>query len=152
MSRPSTYTAELAELICDRVAEGQNLNLISQDESMPAQSTLYKWLKEIDAFSENYEQARARRADARSDRIDEYRRRMLAGEITPDVAHKAFDMERWQAGKENPKRYGDRKQIDMDAKHSFEDLTEEQLDAEIRRRAAEAGVSLASSGESPPEE
>ena len=108
MSRPSCYSQAIADTICDRIACGENINVVSGDEGMPAQSTIYKWLGEHAEFSANYAQARVRRADARSDRVDDYKRRMLSGELTPDVAHKAFDMERWQAGKENPRKYGDK--------------------------------------------
>jgi hypothetical protein len=59
-------------------------------------------------FAVNYARAREARADARSDKIDRPIDQMLKGEIKSDVARVAIDALRWQAGREQPKRYGDK--------------------------------------------
>jgi hypothetical protein len=41
--RPSKYTAELGDLICTRIAEGESVNRICSDPSMPARSTVITW-------------------------------------------------------------------------------------------------------------
>lgn len=64
------------------------------------------------SFHQEYERARTRRADARADRIDAIRDRVVAGSLDPNAARVAIDAEKWQAGKEQPKRYGDRLEID----------------------------------------
>lgn len=52
--RPTGYTVAIAETICQRVAEGENLNTISRDEAMPAQSTIYKWMEQNPELSQFY--------------------------------------------------------------------------------------------------
>lgn len=46
MGRQSIYTQELAEAICARLASGETLNSICEDEGMPAASTVRLWAVE----------------------------------------------------------------------------------------------------------
>ena len=55
-----------------------------------------------------YARAREARADLRSERIDGYVTDMIAGKLAPDAARVAIQAEQWQAGKEQPRRYGDK--------------------------------------------
>lgn len=41
--RPSTYAQEVADAICDRIANGEPLREICRDEEMPAWRTVYNW-------------------------------------------------------------------------------------------------------------
>lgn len=111
MARPSDYTKKLGELICDRVAQGENIDRIAEEADYPSKPTIYAWLKKHPEFFNDYRGARVIRADARSDRLDDYGRRVAAGTLAPDAARVMIDIEKWQAGKENPKRYGDSTQI-----------------------------------------
>lgn len=43
MGRPSTFTPEIADEICDRLSEGEPLRQICRDERMPAWRTVYAW-------------------------------------------------------------------------------------------------------------
>lgn len=105
--RPSEYTDELADEICTLVSNGANLNRLAKLAKFPHESVLRNWLVNHDTFSTKYALARKARADARSDRIDSYKRQMLKGRISSDIARVAIDAEKWQAGKENSRRYGD---------------------------------------------
>ena len=82
---------------------------------MPAQSDVYKWLIETPKFSEMYARARETRADSRADRIDEIVGMVVSGELDPNAARVAIDAEKWLAGKEQPKRYGDKIDHTVDA-------------------------------------
>ncbi len=113
--RPSTYTNEMASLICKKVALGSNINVICQEKGFPCEDTIYEWLKKYPEFTEEYTRARICRADARSDRIDTIKDLCLIGKIPPDVARVAVDVEKWQAGKESP-RYADKQSVDVNHK------------------------------------
>jgi hypothetical protein len=63
----------------------------------------------------NYARAREHRADARADRIDEICDELHRGKLDPNAARVLIDAEKWQAGKEMPKRYGDRVEVDAKA-------------------------------------
>jgi hypothetical protein len=48
--------------------------------------------------------------------MDDIARRVLLGEVDPRAAHVALTHERWQAGREAPKRFGDRLAVDAEVK------------------------------------
>lgn len=109
--RPTKYTDELAQQICTEIAEGSNLNKITQRDDMPSRFTLYKWLDEKEGFSNNYIRAKEQRADGRFDRIDQVILDMRNREIDPQMARVEIDAIKWQAGKENEK-YGDKQKVE----------------------------------------
>ena len=106
--RPTGFTPELAKEICERVALGETLTAICQDEAMPGVRTAYQWLDAQPIFAKSYALARMTRAESRAHRIDDYVRQAIEGKMHPNVARVAIDAEKWQAARENPKRYGDK--------------------------------------------
>lgn len=50
MSRPSSYTSDIAESICARLADGESLRQICQTEGMPGYATVRRWERENDEF------------------------------------------------------------------------------------------------------
>lgn len=108
--RPSDYNKEIGLEICNLVADGENINRISQMDNFPSRVTIYAWFRKHKDFLNNYMRAREDRADARSDRIDDICRRVGEGDLEPNAARIMIDAEKWQAGKENPSRYGDKVQ------------------------------------------
>jgi IS30 family transposase len=53
-----SFSPEIAELICDRIAEGWSLRKICEDPNMPARSTIFGWLEEHEDFARRYTLAR----------------------------------------------------------------------------------------------
>ena len=52
MGRLSTYTLEVAEAICVRLAQGETLSAICEDDGMPAASTVRLWaINDTQGFS-----------------------------------------------------------------------------------------------------
>ncbi len=70
MGRPSVYTPEIATEICNRVAEGESLYRICEDDHMPSRSTVLKWaLDDLHGFSSVYARARELQLGVREDEI-----------------------------------------------------------------------------------
>ena len=113
MPRLSEYTEEMADKICDLVAGGSNLTKIGQMDDMPCRDTIYKWKRVNEAFADNYTRARDTRADARADRIDGIIDKVESDELPPDRARVMIDAIKWMAGKEAPKRYGDKVEVEV---------------------------------------
>jgi hypothetical protein len=111
IGRPCEFSQDLATLICSLVANGSNLSQICASDSMPSRDTVYRWFRSFPSFSDDYARARDDRGDIRNDKIDEIRDRMLAGQIDFNTARVAIDTLKWQAGKESPKRYGERLEL-----------------------------------------
>jgi hypothetical protein len=54
------YTSGLAEIICQRLADGESLRRICQDDDMPNRSTVFDWLDRIEGFQAAYDAAHER--------------------------------------------------------------------------------------------
>lgn len=106
--RPTLYTSELAERVCALVAAGETDGSIERVAGLPSAETLRRWKRDNPEFCGMYARAREARADLRSERIDGYVADMIAGKLAPDAARVAIQAEQWQAGKEQPRRYGDK--------------------------------------------
>lgn len=61
--RPSTYTTELGESICARVANAESLLSVCSAEEMPDYSTVMRWQKSNAEFRDNLARAREDMAD-----------------------------------------------------------------------------------------
>ena len=114
--------------ICDRIANGEHLREICADPWMPSRTTVKEWIRTNGALARQYGCALEVRADSRSDRIDGYVRKLLAGEMTPDAARVAISAEQWLASKEFPRRYG-RHAAQETA--PLKDMSDAQVDAQI---------------------
>ena len=63
--RSPGYSTEIAETICDRLAEGESLRAICADSAMPARATVFRWLARNEEFRRSYAIAReCRRASS----------------------------------------------------------------------------------------
>lgn len=108
LGRPPIYSKELAQRICDLIASGETDASIEKMDGMPSARTINRWRADNSGFCHMYARAREARADYRADRIDEYVKKVIAGELKADVARVVIDAEKWLMSKEQPKRYGDK--------------------------------------------
>jgi hypothetical protein len=129
IGRPPAWTQErkreAQDAICAHVAAGGTLTQYCAQPDTPAVSVAYEWRRDDDAFAEAYTRAREARADSRADRIDKYALMVVTGELDANAARVAIDAEKWQAGKENQRLYGDR--LDLNAKVEHSDVSDEAL-------------------------
>jgi hypothetical protein len=114
--RPTLFSPTLAKAVCEKIAGGWTLTAIARDPNMPSRDDFFRWLREHAEFHDMYFEARRARADARSDAMDGIVERVLKGELDPRAAQVALTHERWAAGREAPKRYGERLEIDADVR------------------------------------
>ena len=125
MARPSSFTQEIADAICEGIAEGKSLrSMLREDESLPASSTLFRWLAQNKEFSEQYARAREAQADVLFDEVlsiaddglnDTYTDEEGRVRTNVDVIARSklrVDARKWMAGKLRPKVYGDKIQTE----------------------------------------
>lgn len=106
MSRQSLYSAEIAEIVCERLTLGESLRQICADESMPNRSTVIRWMGADPAFATKCARARAEQADLMDDLILE-----VAHKCTPETAaadRVKISAYQWRASKLNAKKYGEK--------------------------------------------
>jgi len=124
LGRPSTFTDEIAEEICDFVAAGGHLAQYCEQPGKPEKRTIYRWIaKHPDTFGPAYARARVARALARSDALDELIDRVVAGGIDSNAARIAIDAHKWQMARENQNLFGDRLTTEVKAKVEVLDHT-----------------------------
>jgi hypothetical protein len=101
---PMPYSDDAAVEICSRIASGEALTRVCQDDHLPGITTVYKWLVENATFAEHYTRARADQADTIADEI------MLIADTEPDPnrAKVRIDARKWIASKLKPQRYGEK--------------------------------------------
>jgi len=56
--RPTEYTDEIGETICDRIVDGESLRTICADAGMPDEATVLGWVSSHREFRDQYEIAR----------------------------------------------------------------------------------------------
>ena len=124
MGRPSTFTQEVADLICERLADGESLRAICLADDMPNRATVFRWLGAEATFRDQYARAREEQAETLLDEIVE---------IADDSAGDASDVDgmnvlnsehiqrsrlrvdarKWVVSKLAPKKYGDKLQTEI---------------------------------------
>ncbi|WP_313078333.1 terminase small subunit-like protein [Agrobacterium pusense] len=125
MTGITTFTEEVGDAICERLALGESVRSICDDEAMPSMSTVFKWLRDNEAFSQQYARAREVQADALFDDIidiaddgrnDWMEKRNADGENigwqeNGEALRRSqlrIDARKWMAGKLRPKKYGEK--------------------------------------------
>lgn len=126
--RPTAYTPEIADEILERLAGGESLRRICEDEHIPPATTVRWWVvNDREGFSARYAQARDVGLDHIADEVMD-----IADHTTGDVIRDRlrFDARRWYLSKLAPKRYGERQAIE----HSVDQDTAQRI-LEARKRA-----------------
>jgi hypothetical protein len=107
--RPSLYSDELGERICDRLASGESLRSICRAEGMPSERAVRRWaLNDPAGFGARYAAARDEQAHALLDEIIDTAR----DEKDAQLGRMRVDALKWAASKILPKVYGDRQAIE----------------------------------------
>lgn len=127
MGRPTDYTEELADLICEGIAEKIPLaRLCEENDKLPKPRTIYNWLRTHAEFLQNYTRAKEDQADYLAEECLD-----IADDAGIEPADKRIrvDTRKWLASKFKPKKYGDKQQIDIADKTDKPD--EEELNSRI---------------------
>jgi len=112
MGRPSDYSDELADAICERLACGESLRqMCLQDEALPCERTVYRWLISHESFCQKYARAREFQAEPHLEDIIE-----IADDpdLKPDDKRVRIDARKWKMSKLAAKKYGDKTLLGSD--------------------------------------
>lgn len=149
--RPSSFTQEIADAICERIADGQSLREICRDESMPDKKTVLRWLAEREEFRAQYASAREAQADHFADEIleisddgtNDWTKRKIGEELVDVVDHEHIsrsklrvDARKWLMARMAPKKYGDRVMNEHTGRDGGAIETKDISDTESARRIA----------------
>lgn len=115
--RPSSYSIEIADKICERMIEGETIAEICTDEAMPSRRTVYDWHDAHPEFRTRCARAREGMADAFEARMQGVIEKVESGQLPPDAARVVVSNLQWRAAKAAPKAFGDA----VNLKHSDPD-------------------------------
>lgn len=166
--RPSTYTKEIGDRICDRLAEGESLRTICRDDDMPERRTVVRWVLKDHGpgFAAQYTQARELGLDEIAEECQEIvddgsndwmEKRNQDGSSGWAINGEAlgrsrlrFDHRRWYLSKLAPKRFGDRTAVDLNGHLTLSDMSEEDIRAELAALANAGVIPLSLTGDEHP--
>ncbi len=104
MGRPSLFSQQLVDEICERISLGETLRSLCLDNHMPDRITVLRWLKKHPEFRNQYTQARLDQADCFAEEIIDIGR--TAGDA--QLGRLQMDALKWASSKIAPKKYGDK--------------------------------------------
>jgi hypothetical protein len=161
VGRHSTFSPEIADTICEQLAEGHSLRRICATKDLPHIATVFRWLEQNAAFREQYARARELQADTLADEIldiaDDGRNDKTVDEngievIDHDVIARSrlrVDARKWIASKLKPKVYSERSMTTIDA--TMTTTVRMITDAELLNIASGGGARITFEAESPDE-
>lgn len=114
--------------ICNRIEQGESLRSVLRSEDMPSSRTFFKWIDEDELKVKQYARSTNMRADAMFDDIfdiaddgtNDYTTKKQGGEDVQVLnsehiqrSRLRVDTRKWALSKMNPKKYGDKTDIDI---------------------------------------
>jgi len=115
MARPSIFTEELANKICERLSNGESLLKICEDDEMPDRTTVHRWLLEKDKkeFYNKYEEAINIRTENMFDELNNIAD-ISDKQESAQRSRLRVDTRKWYLSKVMPKKYGDKLDLTTD--------------------------------------
>lgn len=104
MGRPSDYSQELADRICEGLSDGKSLRAICRAEDMPGKTTVFRWLQSNLEFRDQYARAREAGADSLADEMVDIADGLESDDVQRDRLR--VDTRKWVASVLKPKKYG----------------------------------------------
>jgi hypothetical protein len=113
--RPLEYKPEIADRICAEIStSSKSLRTICKPDDMPDVSTVFRWMRQIEEFREQYARAKEEQADYMVEEMLE-----IADDGSKDDTpftganhvqrdKLRIDTRKWSASKLKPKKYGDK--------------------------------------------
>ncbi|WP_422028149.1 hypothetical protein [Roseovarius sp.] len=157
--RPTKYSRDMSDRICDMLSRGKTIDQIAAMDDMPVQATIYDWKRDHAEFSEAIARARVDQTWAWAEQI-----LTIADDIQQDVARNEdgtvrlndkgqpvyikempqrtklrIETRQWIMERVNRGDFGNRQQ--MDVHHHFADKDDAEILHELRTAAEAAGLS-----------
>lgn len=109
IGRPSIYSDEVAEAICEAlIVSDKGLDHICEESpELPSPTTIYRWIVEKPDFREKYTQAK----EAQGHRQADLALKEALEATDASLGRLKWDARRWHASKLAPKNFGDKVEL-----------------------------------------
>ena len=128
--RPTKYSTELGNKICQEIVLGYSLRTICKEDEMPSVATIFNWFTAFPEFLEQYTRAKEAQADALVEEMldiaDDGSNDWMAKHgkdgagtgfaLNGENVHRSrlrIDTRKWTASKLKAKKYGDSTQLKL---------------------------------------
>ena len=111
--RPTTYTQEMGDAICEALVEGKHL-MPTLDALGVRWSTVCRWLEAQPAFAAMYARAGERRADRQFEQLDQLADDIITGKVDPQAGREGGSIRKWALSKRLPKKFSDKVELGGD--------------------------------------
>ena len=111
VGRPSKFTQEIADYICEEMINGRDLVDICSKDEMPSRASVYRWLRENPVFETQYAHAREALADFEMANL----KKMADATTEANVNSSRVKLNhyQWRVMKIAPRLYGDRTRTEL---------------------------------------
>lgn len=153
--RPTDFNQEIADLLCERIANGESLRSICEEDGMPNKSTVFRWLAAHEDFATIYARARDVQAEVMADELLD-----IADNGSNDWMEKNYGEDtrwvengesmrrsqiriaarQWIAERMLPKKYGTKQHLEHSGKIETADIDNRQLSRAILAVLGEAAL------------
>ena len=113
MARLTEYDFELCKLICDEVANGENIISILKNSNYPTWSTFRRWKNEHEELRTLYINSQQDKAIALENEIDDVMDSMKSKEIDASVGNVLIQTLKWKMAKFYPKVFGNKVEVEQ---------------------------------------
>jgi hypothetical protein len=106
--KPAPYSKAVCDILCQRVANGENLVKVLKEPGMPTYSQVKRWARQNPEFDQAMEQAHKDAADYLADRALEVAEKAYEDGVGASQMVKVqhlTDIIKWRAGVNNPKKF-----------------------------------------------
>lgn len=166
LGRPSEYSQQAADELCEYLAQGKSLISYCKLPSTPGFTTVMRWLAEREEFRDQYARAREAQADYYAEEVVEIASTVLPAikrtesrsgkrkhveEVHGDAVERSrlmMDARKWYAGKLAPKKYGEKLDVTQRVMLTKANLTD--ADLETIAAGGSAGAAGPKAGEGEP--
>jgi hypothetical protein len=119
--RPSTYTEEEAQALCEWITNGKSLSAWCRQTGRTA-FAVYGWMREQPDFARRYAQAHEDRTDTMADDIIEIADAVEGSDSVAAVSAAKLRIEtrKWIASKLKPQKYGEKQLVETSGQVTFQ--------------------------------
>jgi hypothetical protein len=119
------YSQELADKICELIADGNSIRALCEVEGMPAKSSIFKWLRLHPEFADQYARAKEDQAEKLADELvgiadddsnDVTGELGMPNSVAVQRARLKVDTRKWVLSKLLPKKYGEKLDMNLAGK------------------------------------
>lgn len=111
MARPSEYDFELCKVICDELADGDNIKSILKQSGYPDWTTFRRWKNENEELRTLYVSSQQDKGIVLESRLDELEDDLLAEKIDNRTYNVLVQTIKWKMAKFYPKLFGDKMDV-----------------------------------------